>query len=81
MIAGILLGWFWKFYGRFFWSVRFGHMTLIGLVVAIIVLGLLAYLVQVLPIPQPFKTIAWVLLLIVLVLWIAGWIPLGLPVR
>lgn len=56
-------------------------MTLISLLCAIIILGLLAYLVQVLPIPQPFKTIAWVLLLIVLVLWIAGFIPLGIPVR
>lgn len=41
---------------------------LIWLIVLLIVFGLVAYIIQLLPLPPPFGTIAYVVLLIVLLL-------------
>jgi hypothetical protein len=47
-------------------------MSLIGLLVAIIVVGVIIWgiyaILQVVPIPEPFKTIIWVIVVIVAVL-------------
>ena len=51
-------------------------MTILSLLVAIVILGLLAYLISVLPIPHPFKVAAYVVLLIAAILWLTGMIPL-----
>lgn len=55
-------------------------MSLIGLLVLVIVFGLLAYLIRVLPIDPPFKTAAYVILVIIAILVLLGMIgvvPLG----
>jgi len=45
-------------------------MSLISLLIAIIIIGLLVYLIQVLPIPEPFRTAAYVVLVILVILWL-----------
>lgn len=45
---------------------------LISLLVAVIVIGLLIYLVQILPLPDPWKTIAVVLVVLIAILWLVG---------
>lgn len=45
-------------------------MTLIGLLVVVIILGLIVYLVQLLPLPAPFKTVAMVLVILVAIVWL-----------
>lgn len=45
-------------------------MTLIGLLVALCILGLVYYLVTLLPLPAPFKTIALVLVILVMIVWL-----------
>lgn len=54
-------------------------MTLIGLLIFVIVIGLLLYLIQVLPIQPPFKTIAYVVLVIIAIVWLLGGLT-GSPV-
>lgn len=54
---------------------------LISLLVGIIVLGALVYIVQLIPLPEPWKQIAYVLVLLIAVIWllrILGLVPLGL---
>ena len=58
-------------------------MTLIGLIVVVIILGLIYYLVNQLPIAQPFKTVIlviFILILILLALQILG-LNLGTNIR
>lgn len=45
-------------------------MSLIGLLVFIIIVGLLYWLVTLLPLPQPFKTIALVILILFCIIWL-----------
>lgn len=45
-------------------------MSLIGLLVLVLILGLLYWLIQLLPIPEPFKKIALVILILICVLWL-----------
>lgn len=45
---------------------------LLELLVTVIIVGLLAWLVSAFPIPEPFKRAAYVILLIVLVLYLAS---------
>lgn len=45
---------------------------LISLLVAVIVMGLVYYCITLLPIPQPFKNIAIILLVIICILWLLG---------
>jgi hypothetical protein len=45
---------------------------LISLLIAVIVLGLLLWLVQLLPLPDPFKTIALVIVVLICILWLVG---------
>lgn len=47
-------------------------MSLIGLLIAIIVVGLLVYLIRMLPIEEPFKNIAIVVLVVILIIWLIG---------
>ena len=54
---------------------------LISLLVIVIVIGLLLYLVRLLPLDEPFKNIAMVLIILIAIVWllsIAGMIPRGL---
>jgi len=51
---------------------------LISLLVTIIVLGLLYYIVTLLPLPQPFKQIALVIFILIAVVWLLSYIP-GVP--
>lgn len=55
-------------------------MSLIGLLIFVIVVGLLLYLIQVLPIQPPFKTVAYVLLVIIAVIWLLGGLA-GSPIH
>lgn len=55
-------------------------MSLIGLLVVVIILGLLLYVVQMLPIPQPFKNAAIVIVVLIAIIFLLGLIgvvPLG----
>jgi hypothetical protein len=47
-------------------------MSLIGLLILVIVVGLLLYLVQVLPLQAPFKTVALVLVVLIAIVWLLG---------
>ena len=47
-------------------------MTLVGLLIVVIVFGLICWCVNALPIQQPFKTIALVILVVILLLWLLG---------
>lgn len=51
---------------------------LISLLVAIIVLGLLYYIVTLLPLPEPFKKIALIIFILIAVLWLLSFLP-GVP--
>ena len=52
---------------------------LIDLLVMIIVIGLLYWLVTLLPLPEPFKTLALVVVIIFCILWILGFTGLWGP--
>lgn len=54
-------------------------MSLVGLLIFVIIVGLLLYLIQVLPLQPPFKTVAYVILVIIAVLWLLGGIS-GSPI-
>lgn len=45
---------------------------MISLIIAVIVAGLIFMLFQYLPLPEPFKSILMVLVLLVLILWFLG---------
>jgi hypothetical protein len=45
-------------------------MSLIGVLVVVIIIGLLLWLVQQLPIAQPFKQIAMVVLIVICIIWL-----------
>ena len=47
---------------------------LISLLVAVIVAGLIYYLLTLLPIPQPFKNIVMVLFIIIVIIWLLGFV-------
>jgi hypothetical protein len=47
-------------------------VSLIGLLVAVIVIGLIVYLVTLLPLPAPFKTIAMVLVILIAIIWLVS---------
>ncbi len=55
-------------------------MSLIGLLVAVIVIGLLLYLVSILPIQAPFKTIAYVVVVLIAIVWLLGGLS-GSPIH
>jgi hypothetical protein len=52
-------------------------MSLISLLVAVIIVGLIVWLIRYLPLPPPFRTIATVIVVIILILWLlssfTGW--------
>jgi hypothetical protein len=45
---------------------------LVQLLVTVIVLGLLFYCVQLLPLPEPFKKIATVIFILIAIIWLIG---------
>lgn len=46
--------------------------ALLSLLFYVIILGLIAWVVSILPIPQPFKVVAYVILIIILLVLLAG---------
>jgi hypothetical protein len=46
-----------------------------GLLIAVIVIGLLVYLVQLVLRPPPFKTISLVLVILICIVWLVGGAP------
>ena len=54
-------------------------MDLISLLVLVIVIGLLLYLVQVLPIAQPMKNVAVVIVVVLAIVWLLS--GTGVPFR
>ena len=48
---------------------------LMSLLVAVIIFGLLVYVVQLLPLPAPFGTIALVILVIIFLLYLLQFVP------
>jgi hypothetical protein len=47
-------------------------MSLVGLLVFIIIMGLLYWVVTLIPLPAPFKTIALVVLLLICIVYLAS---------
>jgi hypothetical protein len=47
-------------------------MSLIGLLVALIIVGLIFYLITLLPLPPPFPLIIRVVLILICILWLAS---------
>lgn len=57
-------------------------MDLLSLLILIVVLGLIYYLITLMPLPDPFKTIAIVIFIIVAILALVGFIPVhGIFIR
>jgi hypothetical protein len=54
---------------------------LISLLIAVLVIGLLIWLVQLLPLPDPFKTIAMVIVVIIAILWLLQSFAPGLGIH
>jgi hypothetical protein len=52
-------------------------MDLVSLLIAVIVLGLLIYVVGLLPLPAPFKTIAYVIVIVIAILYLLGVLGIG----
>jgi len=50
-------------------------MSLVGLLVVVIIIGLVLWLIQQLPLEQPFKTVALVLIVLIAIVWLLGGIP------
>jgi hypothetical protein len=49
---------------------------LVGLLVTVIIIGLLFYVVSVLPIGQPWKNIATAILVVIAIIWLLGFVPM-----
>lgn len=47
---------------------------LISLLVAVIIIGLLFYVLSIIPIQQPWKNIATILLCIIVIIWLLGYV-------
>jgi hypothetical protein len=47
---------------------------LISLLIAVIVIGLLFYVLSLLPIPQPWANIAKVILVVIVIIWLLGYV-------
>lgn len=43
---------------------------LVSLLIAVLVIGLLVWLVQMLPLPEPFKTIAIAIIIVICIIWL-----------
>ena len=52
-------------------------MDLVSLLIVVVVLGLLIYVVGLLPLPAPFKTIAHVLVVIIAIVYLLGLLGYG----
>ena len=52
-------------------------MDLVSLLVAVVVLGLLLYVVGLLPLPAPFKMIANVIVILIAILYLLGLLGIG----
>jgi dolichyl-phosphate-mannose--protein O-mannosyl transferase len=52
---------------------------LITLLILVIVVGLLVWLVQMLPIPDPFKQIAVAIVVLLCIFWLISYLPIGGP--
>lgn len=55
-------------------------MSLISLLIVVIVLGLLFYILQLLPLPQPFLNVARAILAVICIIWLLsrlGWLNGG----
>ena len=50
---------------------------LISLLIAVIIIGLLFYVLSLLPIAQPWKNIATVILVVIVIIWLLGFVPMG----
>ena len=52
-------------------------MDLVSLLIAVVVLGLLFYVVGLLPLPTPFKTIAKVIVIVIAIIYLLGLLGYG----
>lgn len=50
---------------------------MISLLIAVLILGVIAWIITILPVPQPFKTIAFVVLGLILIIWLLQMMPSG----
>ncbi len=53
-------------------------MDLVSLLILVIVAGLLVYLIQVIPLPPHFKTVALVVVVLLVIVWLLGGHPIQL---
>ena len=47
---------------------------LISIIIVLVVLGLVYYLITLLPIPDPFRTIIYVVIILALIIWLLSFI-------
>jgi hypothetical protein len=52
-------------------------MSLVGILIALVILGLIYWLITMLPLPAPFKQIAMVIMIIIAILWLASMVGGG----
>lgn len=50
---------------------------LVSLLIAVLVIGLLVYLIQILPLPQPFGMVAVAIVILIAIFWLVGYLPEG----
>jgi hypothetical protein len=50
---------------------------LLSLLIAVLIAGLIYWLLTLLPIPDPFKKIVLVIFILICVIWLIGWLPMG----
>ena len=50
---------------------------LISLLIAILVIGLIIYLIRLLPLEEPWKTAAIAIVVVIAIIWLLGFIPGG----
>jgi uncharacterized membrane protein len=54
-----------------------GHMSLVSILVAVLILALICYVITIIPAPPVVKQIAYVVVAILAILVLVGYIPLG----
>lgn len=53
-------------------------MSLLSLLVVVLVMGLVIYLIQMLPLPEPFMSVARVIVIVICIIWLLrmiGFLP------
>lgn len=50
---------------------------LVSLLIAVLIIAVICYVVTLIPIPAPFKTVIWLILAVIFIIWLVGYLPGG----